>query len=66
VTTEHDGRSFGMQVDLVPQAARMLFGVPMHTLAGRKVPLDDVLDDPFLVERLYDANDWTARFRILD
>ena len=38
----------------------------MHTLAGTKVPLEDVLDDPFLVERLYDAEDWTARFERLD
>jgi AraC-like DNA-binding protein len=66
VTTEHGGRSFGMQVDLVPQAARMLFGMPMHSLACRKVPLEDVLDDPFLVERLYEADDWTVRFRLLD
>ena len=43
VTTEHGGRSFGIQIDLVPQAAHMLFGVPMHTLAGAKVPLEDVL-----------------------
>jgi AraC-like DNA-binding protein len=66
VTTEHGGRSFGMQIDLVPQAAHMLLGVPMHTLAGAKVPLEDVLGDPFLVERLYEADDWTARFRLLD
>jgi AraC-like DNA-binding protein len=66
VTTEHGGRSFGMQVDLAPQAARMLFGLPMYTLAGHKVPLEDVLDEPFLVERLYDADDWKARFELLD
>ena len=66
VTTEHGGRSFGMQVDLVPQAAGMLFGAPMHALAGAKVPLEDVLDDPFLVERLYNAGDWAARFELLD
>jgi AraC-like DNA-binding protein len=66
VTTEHGGRSFGMQVDLVPHAARMLFGLPMHTLARRKAPLEDVLDDPFLVERLHDAKGWTARFELLD
>ena len=66
VTTEHGGLSFGMQVDLVPQAARMLFGMPMHTLARCKVPLDDVLDDPFLVERLHEADDWTVRFNLLD
>jgi AraC-like DNA-binding protein len=66
VTTEHAGRSFGMQVDLVPQAACMLFGLPMHTLAGAKVPLEDVLGDAFLVERLNDADSWTARFELLD
>jgi AraC-like DNA-binding protein len=66
VTTEHGGRSFGMQIDLVPHAARMLFGMPMHTLARCKVPLEDVLDDPFLVERLHDADDWAVRFRLLD
>jgi AraC-like DNA-binding protein len=66
VTTEHGGLSFGMQVDLVPHAARMLFGMPMHTLARSKVPLEDVLDDPFLVERLHDADDWTVRFKLLD
>jgi AraC-like DNA-binding protein len=66
VTTEHSGHSFGMQVDLVPQAARMLFATPMHMLARRKVALEDVLDDPSFVERLYDAGDWTARFELLD
>ena len=66
VTTEHGGLSFGMQVDLVPHAARMLFGMPMHTLARSKVPLEDVLDDPFLAERLHDADDWTVRFKLLD
>ena len=66
VTTEHQGRSFGMHIDVVPPAAHMLFGLPLHTLAGRVIPLEDVLDEPFLVDRLYDAGGWEARFRLLD
>jgi AraC-like DNA-binding protein len=62
VTTEHAGRSFGLQVDLTPFAARALLGVPMHELAGRVVPLDE----PLLVEQLADAPDWEARFALLD
>ena len=38
----------------------------MHELAGRAVPLEAVLDEPFLVERLADAPDWSARFALLD
>ena len=66
VTTEHRGRSFGMHIDLAPPAAHMLFGLPLHSLAHRKVPLEDVLDEPFLVERLHDAGAWRARFALLD
>jgi AraC-like DNA-binding protein len=66
VTTEHGGRSFGMQIDLAPQAAFALFGEPMHTLAGLTVPLEDVLEEPGLVERLYESGSWPARFALLD
>ena len=66
VTTEHGGRSFGMHVNLAPPAAFMLFGLPLHTFAHRAIPLEEALDEPFLVDRLYDAGDWTARFRLLD
>jgi AraC-like DNA-binding protein len=66
VTTEHAGRSFGMQINLVPPAAYMLFGLPLHTLAHREVPLEDVLDEPFLAERLHEAGGWAERFRLLD
>jgi AraC-like DNA-binding protein len=66
VTTEHAGHSYGMHIDLAPQAAHMLFGLPMHTLARRVVTLEDVLDEPSFVERLHDAGDWLARFRLLD
>ena len=66
VTTEHPGRSRGMQVNLDPLAARALFGMPLHELANRTVQLEEVLDEPFLVERLAGAPDWDARFGILD
>jgi AraC-like DNA-binding protein len=54
-----------MQVNLDPLAARALAGAPLHELAHRTVPLEDVLDAPLLVERLAEA-DWDARFALLD
>jgi AraC-like DNA-binding protein len=66
VTTEHPGRSLGMQVDIDPLAAHALLGLPMHELAHRTVPLEEAIDEPFLVERLATARDWNARFELLD
>jgi AraC-like DNA-binding protein len=66
VTTEHPGRSLGLQVNVDPLAARTLFGMPMHELAHRTVPLEDVLDEPFLAERLATASDWETRFELLE
>jgi AraC-like DNA-binding protein len=66
VTTEHPGRSLGMQLNLNPLAARALTGLPLHELAERTVALEEVLREPFLVERLATARDWDARFRLLD
>jgi AraC-like DNA-binding protein len=66
VTTEHPGRSLGMQVNLDPLAARALVGAPLHELAHRTVPLEEAFDAPFLVERLAGASDWDARFAVLD
>jgi len=66
VTTEHPGRSLGMQVNLDPLTARALVGVPLHELAHRTVPLEGVLDEPFLVERLAEAAGWDTRFALLD
>jgi AraC-like DNA-binding protein len=65
VTTEHPGRSLGMQVNLDPLAARALVGAPLHELAHRTMPLEEILD-PFLVERLAGLSDWDARFALLD
>jgi AraC-like DNA-binding protein len=66
VTTEHPGRSLGMQINLDPLAARALVGLPLHELAHRTVELEDVIDEPFLVERLATARGWDARFELLD
>jgi len=66
VTTEHPGRSLGMQVNLDPLAARAVVEAPLHELAHRTVPLEQILDAPFLVERLADARDWDTRFALVD
>ena len=66
VTTEHPGRSLGMQVNLDPLAARALVGSPLHELANRTVPLEEVLHAPLLVERLATAPGWDARFALLN
>jgi AraC-like DNA-binding protein len=66
VTTEHGGRSFGMHVNLAPPTAHALFKLPLHTLAHRAVPLEEVFVEPSLVDRLYEADCWDARFRLLD
>jgi AraC-like DNA-binding protein len=66
VTTEHPGRTFGIHVDLDPLGARALFGLPLHELANRTVEVDDVLDEPFLTERLAESRDWAGRFKLLD
>jgi AraC-like DNA-binding protein len=66
--TEHDGDQFGIQIDLTPLAARALLGVPMLELTNRVVELDDVLGARAgqLVDRLYAAGSWEARFLLLD
>ena len=66
VATRHEGRSHGIHVDISPLAAGRLFGLPLHELAERQVPLESILDEPFLAERLHDAETWDERFRLLD
>jgi AraC-like DNA-binding protein len=66
VTTRHEGRSFGIHVNVSPPAAYRLFGVPLYELAERQVPLEEILDERFLVERLNDEPSWDDRFRLLD
>jgi AraC-like DNA-binding protein len=66
VTTEHGGRASGIHVNLAPPAAYALFGLPLDALAQRVVPLEDVLDEPSLADRLHAAEGWRARFALLD
>ena len=65
---EHDGEMRGVQVDLTPLAARMIFGIPMHELARRVVSLEDVLgrEAGLLEERLFAAPTWEGRFEIVE
>ena len=65
VTTEHAGRSHGLQINLSPLAARALFRSPMHELAERVVDLDDV-GEAAVAERVAELPDWDARFELLD
>jgi AraC-like DNA-binding protein len=66
VATRHEGRSHGIHIDLSPPAAHRLFRLPLHTLAHSQVPLEEVLDEPFLSERVHDAGRWDERFHLLD
>ncbi len=68
VLTEHDGVSHGLQVNLTPLGARAVFGMPMHVISNGVVALEDVWGRAAgeLVERLYEASGWPARFDILD
>jgi AraC-like DNA-binding protein len=66
VETRHEGRSHGIHVDIAPPAAHELLRFPLHELAEHQMPLEDVLDEPFLAERLHEEETWEARFRLLD
>lgn len=65
VTTEHAGLSRGMQIDVAPWAAHVLFGLPMHELAETTVPFEELVTGE-LVDRLEDARSWDDRFALLD
>lgn len=62
------GTQAGIQLNLTPPGAHLLLGVPMHELTDRVVELDDLLgrEGELLVEELYEARDWEARFGLLD
>ena len=65
---EYEGDVRGVEVDLTPLATRMLFRVPMHELARRTVPLDDLLgrDAERLEERLLEAPGWDERIALVE
>lgn len=67
--TEECGSLHGIQVDLSPLGAHMLFGVAMHELSAQLVVgLEEVLGRAGreLVERLAEPVPWEARFELLD
>ncbi len=65
---EHDGELRGVQVDLTPLAARMIFRTPMQELARRAVPLEDVFGREALrlEESLVAARTWNERFALVE
>src|SRR3954449_912497 len=71
--TEHtivdfDSEQHGIEIRLTPIGAHLILGVPMHELADRVTPIDELLGRPGdeLPERLYEAGSWPARFALLD
>lgn len=65
---EHDGEMRGVQVDLTPLAARMIFRVPMHELARRVVAVEDVFgrEARLFDEQLEEARTWPERFDLVE
>jgi AraC-like DNA-binding protein len=66
--TETSGAQAGIQLNLSPLGARVLFGTPMNELAHRTLPLEDLLGGD--VERLLDetaaAPDWETRTALVE
>lgn len=65
---EQAGPSRGITVAMTPVGAYALFGMPLRELSNADVALADLLgrDAGRLVERIAEAPDWPARFRVLD
>lgn len=68
VVTETCGPSRGVQVDLTPVGARLLFGVTMDGLTNRVVDLTDLLgaEAAALAERLAETPDWESRLAAVE
>jgi AraC-like DNA-binding protein len=67
--TAYEGDQHGIQVSFTPPGARMALGVPLGELTDVVTELDDVLGATAarrLVERLWEARSWEARFALLD
>lgn len=65
---EHDGFQQGIQVNLTPIGARLLFGIPMSEISNRIVAVDDLLPrrHRHLSVRLQELGGWDQRFDRLD
>jgi AraC-like DNA-binding protein len=68
VVTAYAGPQAGVQMDLTPLGALVLFGGAAAEAANRVVSLADVLGTEAgrLAEQLAHASDWAARFDLLD
>ncbi|MGH3042013.1 MAG: helix-turn-helix domain-containing protein, partial [Gaiellaceae bacterium] len=66
--TETRGSQRGVQIDMRPVGAHLLFGIPMHELAHRVVTLEELFGSAgaLLREAVADAPGWPGRFAVLD
>lgn len=62
------GSAYCLQVNFSPLGALRFFRLPQSEIAGRTLPLDDLLcsGGKLLVSELHDAPDWPRRFGLLD
>jgi AraC-like DNA-binding protein len=68
VVTESLGLSRCIQVNLNPLGAYRLLDLPLHAIANRTIPLEDLLGAAAsrLADRLDAAGGWTARFELIE
>nr|QKW93667.1 AraC family transcriptional regulator [Vitiosangium cumulatum] len=66
--TRHDGFQAGLQLDLTPIGARLLFGLPMSELTEQVFSLADLLplEHRRICERLASLSSWDARFDLVE
>ena len=67
VLIRHDGAQHGVQLELTPEGARSLLGLPAGELARTVVPLDELFPARAgeLAGRLSEARGWPERFALL-
>jgi AraC-like DNA-binding protein len=65
---EHDGHQHGVELRLTPLGTHMLLGLPMDEIAAQCIAVEDLLGPAAgeLIERLYEAPEWQARFALID
>jgi AraC-like DNA-binding protein len=65
---DSEGAAYCLQADLTPIGAYRFFAVPMRHLAGVTTEVGDIQGraSERLLERLYEAPDWSARFDLLE
>lgn len=64
----HDGAQSGIQLRMSPLAARPLTGVPTGELASLDAQAEEILGPlaTQVYEQVHAADDWSARFALLD